>query len=225
MPTLKFLAKRAAVVIVATASLVGLAGCRMGFEGATLKQYTQAEGVNIDLADGRPVEQGLGSIKVRNLLIIAGPDGADARVAGVIYGSPSTKPSDVAKAGPTVDTLQSLAGRALLPNGEAAGTLTVSLPQPLPVAVEQPVRLEDQNVTVSGAKLVPGVDAELTLTFRDNGRVTTRVPVVDATKADYATMTPAASSSPAGSGSASPSASASPTAAVTPTAAATPAAG
>ena len=215
MPTLKFRAKRAAVVIVATASLVGLAGCRMGFDGATLTQYTQAEGVNIDIADGRSVEQGQGSIKVRNLMIIAGPDGADARVAGVIYGAPSTKPAEVATAGPTVDTLQSLTGRALKPNGDAGGTLTVSLPEPLPVAVEQPVRLEDQNVAVSGADLVPGVDAELTLTFRDNGRVTARVPVVDGSKADYATMTPAASAS--GSASASPSASAS--------ASATPAAG
>lgn len=217
MPTLKFRAKRAAVVIVATASLVGLAGCRLGFESATLTQYTQAEGVNIDLAEGRTVDQGTGAIKVRNLMIIAGPDGADARVAGVIYGAPSTKPSDVAKADLTVDTLQSLTGRALLSNGDEAGALTVGLPKLLPVAVEQPVRLEDQNISVTGAKLVPGVDAELTLTFRDNGKVTTRVPVVDATKADYATMTPAAAAA-APSASASRSASASPSVSASPSA-------
>lgn len=217
VPTLKFRAKRAAVVIVATASLLGLAGCRMGFESATLNQYTQAEGVNVDLADGGPVDQGRGQVKVRNLLIIAQPGSEQARLAGVIYGAPSSDPAKVLDGSPTVDTLQSVTGRVLETDGAAGPALTVSLPEPLPVVVQAPVRLEDQDITVTGATLVPGVDVELTLTFGENGTVTTRVPVVDGTKADYATMTPvavpeaeAATASPAPNGS--PTANPSPTA-------------
>ncbi|SDB80280.1 hypothetical protein GA0111570_10266 [Raineyella antarctica] len=212
MPTLKFRAKRAAVVIVAAASLVGLAGCQMGFKHATLTQYTQAEGINLDLANGGPVAQGTGYVKVRNLMIIAFPDGS-ARLSGVIYGSPSSSAYQVGKAStpdPKVDTLQSANGKALKPNGDQGGALTVSLPQPLPIVVKEPVQLQDQNITVTGAKLTPGVDAELTLTFAKNGRVTSRVPVVDGTKPDFATMTPVSAASGSASASASPSASATP---------------
>lgn len=205
MPTLKFRAKRAAAAIVATVSLVGLAGCQMGFDVATLNQYTQAEGINIDLADGETVDQGRGTIKVRNLLIVAQPDGS-GQIAGVIYGSPSTAPYDVANTTPTLDTLQSVTGQALETNGDSAGALTVSLPQPLEVTVESPVRLEDQGVAVSGAALVPGVDAELTLTFAENGSVTARVPVIDGTKEDYATLAPVAEATPASSASPTPGA-------------------
>lgn len=186
MPTLKFRAKRAAVVAAATASLVGLAGC--GFNAATLTQYTQAEGINLDLAEGRPVEQGRGYVKVRNLMIIAQPDGSDARLSGVLYGSPSVQGADAANAPATVDTLQSVSGRALEAAGDAAGDLTISLPQPLEITVDQPVKLDDQDITVSGGELIPGVDAELTLTFQENGRITTRVPVVDGSKPDYQTV-------------------------------------
>lgn len=209
MPILKFRAKRAAAAIVATVSLVGLAGCQLGFDVATLNQYTQAEGVNIDLADGESVDQGQGAIKVRNLLIVAQPDGS-GQIAGVIYGSPSTAPYDVANTTPTLDTLQSVTGQALAANGDNAGALTISLAQPLDVVVESPVRLEDQGIAVSGAKLIPGVDAELTLTFAENGSVTARVPVVDGTKEDFATLAPAASATPASSTSASPTPNATP---------------
>lgn len=217
MPTLKFRAKRAAAAVVATASLVGLAGCQMGFDAATLTQYTQAEGINVDLADGESVEQGRGAIKVRNLLIVAQPDGS-AQIAGVIYGSPSTAPYDVANTTPTLDTLESISGRALEPNGDAKGDLTVSLPAPLEVTVESPARLEDQGVAISGAELVPGVDAELTLTFAENGSVTARVPVIDGTKEDFATMAPVSGAEASASPEATPAPEATPDAAATPAA-------
>ncbi|WOQ16230.1 hypothetical protein [Raineyella sp. W15-4] len=211
MSTLKNHAKRAAVVIVATASLFGLAGCRMGFEHQTLQQYTQAEGVDLDLADGHQVEQGRGYIKVRNLMVLAQPDGSEARLAGTLYGSPSSTPFSNSQAAqatePTLDTLQSVSGRALTSTGDSAGTLSVTLPEPLPITVQKPVQLEAQNTAVTGAKVTPGLDVELTLTFQNNGRLTARVPVVDATKPDYATMSPvAAAASP--NGTASPNATA-----------------
>lgn len=207
MPTLKSRAKRAAVVVVAAASLFGLAGCRLGFEHSTLRQYTQAEGVNIDMANGHQVEQGRGYVKVRNLMILAQPDGSQARLAGTIFGSPSVSPAEAANTTAVIDTLQSVTGQAMNPDGATAeGSLTVSLPQPLPISVANPVQLQNSDIAVTGAKLTPGVDAQLTLTFQNNGRVTTRVPVVDATKPDFRTMTPVA----AASGSASPSTSATP---------------
>lgn len=200
MPTLKNHAKRAAVVIVATASLFGLAGCRLGFEHQTLQQYTQAEGVNLDLADGHQVDQGRGYVKVRNLMVLARPDGTQARLAGSLYGSPSSTPFSNTKtaqaAAPTLDTLQSVSGRALTATGDSAGTLSVALPEPLPVTVQEPIILENQDTTVTGAKLVPGVDVELTLTFQNNGRLTARVPVIDVTKPDFATLAPVAAETP-----------------------------
>lgn len=209
MPTLKNHAKRTAVVIVATASLFGLAGCRMGFEHQTLQQYTQAEGVNLDLANGQQVDQGKGYIKVRNLMLVALPDGSQAHLAGTVYASPSSTPfsnTQTAKATePTLDTLQSVSGRVLTATGDTGGSVSVTLAEPLPLTVEKPVRLEDGRTTVTGAKLTPGLDVELTLTFANNGRLTARVPVIDATKPDFATMSAVASAS----ASASPSASAS----------------
>ncbi|MEA5155600.1 hypothetical protein [Raineyella sp.] len=216
MPTLKNHAKRAAVVLVATASLFGLAGCRMGFEHQTLQQYTQAEGVNLDLADGHQVDQGKGLIKVRNLMVIARPDGSQAHLAGTVYASPSSTPfsnSQTAQAAkPTLDTLQSVSGRSLKPDGDTAGTISATLPEPLAITVEKPVRLEDERTTITGAKLTPGIDVELTLTFQNNGRITARVPVIDATKPDFATMSAVAPTS----ASASPSAPASASASATP---------
>ena len=186
--------RAAAVVVVLTVAVTGLAGCRAGFDAPTLEQYTQAEGINLDLADGQVVEQGHGLVKVRNLMVVVGADSAS--LAGSLFASPSAEPYDVADTTPVLDTLQSISGKALSADGSAGGSLTVALPRPITVEVEQPVRLEDEGVTVAGASLTPGVDAELTLTFKDNGKVTTRVPVIDGNKPDFVTLTPTASAGP-----------------------------
>jgi len=193
VPRVTSRARRAAAVVVAAVAMTGLAGCRAGFDAPTLQQYTQAEGINLDLADGQVVEQGRGLVKVRNLMVVTGAD--SAFLAGSIVASPSAEPYDVTNTTPVLDTLQSISGKALASDGTAGGSLTVALPRPVAVAVEQPVRLEDEGITVRGASLTPGVDAELTLTFKDNGKVTTRVPVIDGSKPDFVTLTPTASAS------------------------------
>jgi hypothetical protein len=53
-------------------------------------------------------------------------------------------------------------------------------------------------ITVKSADLEPGLTAEVTLEFTTAGSATFRVPVVDASAAQYSTITPEASQSSAG---------------------------
>lgn len=208
MPTLKSRAKRVAVATVAaTLTISGLAGCRIGFEAPTLMQYTPAEGINLDVTDGSEVEQGTGEVKVRNLMVVADPESGEGILAGALFASDSITQENPTESSDVIDSLDEVTGRALDSRGTPQGDLQVELGDPLDITMAQPLLLEDEDISVSGDGLRPGLDVELTLTFGENGEFTTAVPVIDASKPDFATM----EAVPAGGeGEASPSASPSP---------------
>lgn len=188
MPTMKSRAKRAAVAAVAAAlTVTGLAGCQIGFDEPTLMQYTAAEGINVDITEGEEVEQGTGMIKVRNLLVVAPPEGGEGNLAGTIFASDSLSPGATPRGG-QVDSLESATGRALDGAGNPLGDIEVQVDGPVEFSIAEPAKLEEQNITVTGEGIRPGIDVELTLTFAENGSITTLVPVVDASKPDFETM-------------------------------------
>ena len=151
----------AAVVLGAALSL---SGC--GFDSQTLQPYTQAQGVNVDE----------GTVKVRNLLIIADDAGN-----GVLAGSfaPSTD-----------DTLRSVTGVAVASDGTQAGVLTVTgIPVSLPGGKLTVLTSVDAPVRVTSPYLKPGLLAHLQLGFGSGVATTVTVPVVSVKDPIY---TPAA---------------------------------
>ena len=143
-----------------------LTGC--GGEYQTLQPYTPAEGVN----------QVAGTVKVRNVLVIADDTGQ-----GVISGSVVSS-SD--------ETLTAAAGVPHKVDGTAGSPLVVTasgLPLAMPantmfVLTTPPVRL-----AVSSPDLKPGLLAEVTLTFAKAGPVTVLAPVLSSSDPKFAGIT------------------------------------
>lgn len=191
-------ARRAASAIAAGALGLSLSSC--GFDAQTLQPYTPAEGVNLTVGSEDSAGQG---VKLRNILIIADPETGEGFLSAAI----------VAGQG---DRILSITGQELSPDGETSkGTFNAELGQPLELPAGQLIVLTDgTKLSVTGAKLEPGLTAELEMVFAQAGLATVTVPIVDGTKPDYVTVSPsAAASSPAsspGDSSASPSSSPSP---------------
>lgn len=165
-----------------------LSGC--GLNVQTLQTYTPAHGVNVDQDN----------LKVRNLLIVAGPDGAGVLSASIVSRE--------------ADSLTGVSGVAHRPDGTAASPLTVSLPGPVelkPGALA--VLTSGTPVTVNSPDLKPGLTTELTLTFGSGLQTTTVVPVMSKDDPMYASVAPAA---PAPEPAATPAETPAPGAAVTP---------
>lgn len=145
---------------------LALTGCVAHFQ--TLQPYTPGEGVN----------QQVGSVKVRNLMVIADATGqgvvsaslvtyADDALTGVA-GVPHK--SDNTPGSPLVVTA------AGLPLTMPANTLFVLTNAPLRVAVTSP-------------DLKPGMLAEVTLTFAKAGQVKTLAPVLSSSEPEFKGVT------------------------------------
>ena len=185
---------RLAGVAAAVGACLALSGC--GFDVQTLKDYTPANGVN--------VEQG--TLKVRNLMIIANQSGTGRVSASIVS-------QDKA------DTLASVTGSAKKADGTTGSALTIggggglALPSGKLVVLTDPAT---PAITVSGADLKPGLGAKLHLQFGSGVTKDVDVPVVDASDPAVAGVTSATPSSAASaSASASTTASASPSATAT----------
>lgn len=193
-------ARRAASAIAAGAIGLSLSGC--GFEAQTLQPYTPAEGVNLTVGSEDPAGQG---VKLRNILIIADPKTGEGFLSAAIVAGQD-------------DKILSITGQELSPDGEnSKGTVNAELGQPLELPAGQLIILTDgSKLAITGAKLEPGLTAELEMVFAEAGLATVTVPIVDSTKPDYIGVSPsAAASSPASSPSGS-AASASPLASPSP---------
>ncbi|HSN44333.1 MAG TPA: hypothetical protein VLR88_09790 [Propionibacteriaceae bacterium] len=147
---------RAAAALVAAGTL-GLSGCA---NYATLDSYTPAAGVNVDAP----------TVKIRNLLIIADASGA-GKLSGALVGSES-------------DTLTALAGIPIKLDNAEGEALTFSKVS-VPIVAGRLTKLDEAGITVSGADLQPGLNADLVLTFTKIGDVTVTVPVVSSDHPDF----------------------------------------
>ncbi len=182
--------KRQSPRILAAAAIAALAlGLSSCATPQTLKPYTPAEGVQADVPSTDAV-QGTNEVplKIRNLMIVAQPDANSGFVSGAFIA-----PIDRS------DKLVSIEGRTFTHTNAEAGTIAkVQANRELPAG--QLIRLTDgAPLQVSASPLTPGLIAELTLVFEGSKPQTLRVPIVDATKEDFATYSP----SPA-AGSATP---------------------
>ncbi len=158
--------RTAGVAAALGASLV-LTGC--GFDAQTLRTYTPAHGVNVDVND----------VKVRNLLVIANGSGQGRLSASIVS--------------PRADTLTGVTGFATNPDGSQAGTLTITGGNGLPLPPNKLVVLTGEGaprVGVGGSALKPGFNVTLQLTFGSGGVTELRVPVMDAKDPIYRTAAP-----------------------------------
>jgi hypothetical protein len=152
------------------------AGC--GTEAQTLRPYTPAEGINLDIGGDR-------GVKVRNLLILS-----RAKGEGILSGTLIAADRD---------QLTAVSGKAIKSDGSDGAPITASIPSSVSLGNGVRVVLTDGPlITVKSADLEPGLTAEITLAFTTAGSATFRVPVVDASAAQYSTITPEASQSSEG---------------------------
>lgn len=170
---------KAGAAIVLSAALTATAGC--GFDVQTNRPYTPGEGVNADVGPRQN-----GTVAVRNLLIASREQGTGFISASLASGHN--------------DTLQRITGRAYKSDGSPGSPLTATLPSPIALTAGSLTVLTDQQlITVTGADLAPGLEAELTLTFATAGETTLRVPVVTADDPQFVSVSPSPSPSPSAS--------------------------
>lgn len=139
----------------------------------TNRPYTPADGVNVDT----------GTVRVRNLMILAKGDGT---------GFLSSSLTSTMK-----DTLTGVSGNPIKPDGSLGPKFTATMPAPVPLTNGVLVVLTNQPlITVTSPDLAPGLTAKMVLQFSQAGPLTINVPVVDANQPDYATISPSPSASP-----------------------------
>ena len=161
----------AGVLVIATAAL---SSC--GFNYATDKVYTPAEGVNN--RDSR--------VDVLNAVVVATEDGSGTFVASL-----SNNETPAFEDGGLSDVDDQLTGLA----GAGDTTLTADLPQPIDVPGGSMVKLADgEGIPVTGDSIKLGDWVEVELTFENADPVTMTIPVVpnnrDFEGQDGTTLTP-----------------------------------
>jgi hypothetical protein len=153
--------------------MLAVGGC--GNDAQTLRPYTPAEGVNIDVGNPYDLES---VVHVRNLLIISKAPGS-----GILSASMVTNGRD---------QLTGVTGYAIKADGSQGAPLTVTLDNTVSVANGALVVLTDQgSIPVRSPDLAPGLSASMTLTFSNAGAFTVFVPVVDGNLPEYASISPA----------------------------------
>ena len=156
--------------------LLGLGAC--GTDAQTLKPYTPAEGVNIDVGDPADVQS---VVHVRNLLIISKQPGSGILSASIVTDGR--------------DQLTEVTGFAIKSDGSQGSPLNVNLTNTISVANRAQIVLTDQPISVRSADLAPGLTASMTLTFANAGEATVIVTVVDGNEDQYRSISPAATPS------------------------------
>ena len=152
--------------------LLGLGAC--GTDAQTLKPYTPAEGVNLDVGNPADLEN---VVHVRNLLIISREPGS-----GILSASLVTDGRD---------QLTEVTGFAIKADGSQGAPLTVTLTDTVSIANRAQVVLTDSPIRVESADLAPGLTASITLTFAKVGEATVIAPVVDGNEDQYRSISPA----------------------------------
>ena len=152
--------------------LLGLGAC--GTDAQTLKPYTPAEGVNLDVGNPADLEN---VVHVRNLLIISREPGS-----GILSASLVTDGRD---------QLAEVTGFAIKADGSQGAPLTVALTDTVSIANRAQVVLTDSPIRVESADLAPGLTASITLTFAKAGESTVIAPVVDGNEDQYRSISPA----------------------------------
>jgi hypothetical protein len=154
--------------------VVGLLLTACGFNVQTNLPYTPADGVNLSV----------GSVQVRNLMILSPAEGE-----GWVSASMSS---------PEQDALVGVSGKLITTDGAEGASLTATIPDPVALGNGTAVVLTDRPsfITVKADGLKAGMTVELTLEFSTAGQTTLRVPVIDANHPYYATVSPSPASSP-----------------------------
>lgn len=162
----------AALVVILTVAVT--AAC--GQDQQTLRPYTAAEGINVDIGGAR-------GVKVRNLMILSRTEG-EGFLSGTLVAADRNQ-------------LTAVSGKAIKSDGSDGAPLTATIPSSVSLGNGVLVVLTDgPPITVKSADLQAGLLADVTLEFNPAGSVTLRVPVVNADEPPYATITPAASATP-----------------------------
>ncbi len=148
-----------------------LVGASCGFGAQTLQPYAPADGVNLNAGTVQQVE-------IRNLLIISAERGE-----GIVSATIFTEQADqLVEVSGTADGLDG--------NGTP---LTGTLTAPITVRPQSFVKLTAlPPIVVRSDALEAGHTAQLTLRFRNAGRATIRVPVLDADISYYKSIEPLA---------------------------------
>lgn len=168
-------AARALAALLLSLGLVGLvAGC--GFDAQLLKPYNPADGTNIDVGED-------GTLKVRNLQVVATADGQGYLSATIVSNAP-----------------ERLTGATVAPQtleGTPAPAVPARLPAPIELDPGQLLVLTDEPlIRVDAPQLQAGATATVVLQFAEAGPVTLICPVVDGTVPPWSDIT--ASGSPSG---------------------------
>lgn len=165
--------------LISVALLALVSAC--GLNAQTMQPYTPTEGVNANVG---PTGDW---VQVRNLMILSREEGSGFLSASIV----ATEP----------DALTAVSGQPFTTDGSEGAPLQVALPGPIELPAETLVILtEGQLIPVTSPDLILGGAAELTLSFRNVGDLTLRVPVVDGTQPAYATLSPAPTPTPTPSG-------------------------
>jgi hypothetical protein len=148
-----------------------------GMDQQTLRPYTPAEGINIDVGGER-------GVKVRNLMILSRTEG-EGLLSGTMVATDRNQ-------------LTAVGGKAIKSDGSDGAPLTASIPSPITLEPGVLVVLTaGPPISVQSPDLQAGLLAEVTLEFNPAGAATVQVPVVDANEPPYSTVTPVASPTPA----------------------------
>jgi hypothetical protein len=172
-PSRSPLALRALAALLLSLGLL-LAGAACGNDYQTLRPYTPAEGVNVDVGDPADTRN---QVHVRNLLIISKAPGE-----GIVSGSLLTDGRD---------QLSGITGVPIKADGSEGAPFTATLSNTVSMANGALVVLTDgAPITVRSPDLAAGLTARLTLTFAKAGEVTVIVPVMDGNEPQYAAISP-----------------------------------
>ena len=164
--------RSAAALLIALGLLLVTAAC--GNDAQTLRPYTPAEGINVDVGDPAAFRQ---VVHVRNLLIISKAPGQ-----GIVSATIVTDDRD---------ELTSLTGVPIKGDGTEGAPFTATLSQTVSFGNGAQIVLTDRPlITVASPDLVAGQAASVTLEFKNAGEVKLLVPIVDGTEPQYATISP-----------------------------------
>jgi hypothetical protein len=170
--------RAAAAAILTLGLLFTGAGC--GLDAQTLKPYTPAEGVNVDV--GNPADPAA-VVHVRNLLVVSKTAGS-----GVVSASIVTSGRD---------QLTGLSGVPTKADGSPGAPFTATPTNTVSLANGLQVVLTDiaTPLTVTSPDLAPGLTTSITLEFRNAGSATVNTTVADGNQPQYASISPAPASS------------------------------
>ena len=178
-PTGPVRALRSAVALLAALGLLLVTGA-CGNDAQTLRPYTPAEGINIDVGDPAEYRR---VVHVRNLLIISKAEGQ-----GVVSATLVTDDRD---------ELTALTGVPIKGDGTEGAPFTANLSQTVSFGNGAQIVLTDRPlITVSSPDLVPGQTSNVTLQFKNAGEAKVVVPIVDGNEPQYASISPSPEPTP-----------------------------